>query len=52
MARDAMHTERLNALGWIVIRIWEHQVKRLPDECAAMIAAAVMGSVHAGRPEV
>lgn len=37
-ARDRDTTERLQALGWAVIRVWEHVA---PDQAALVVAAEV-----------
>jgi DNA mismatch endonuclease (patch repair protein) len=39
-ARDRRNDEALAALGWRVVRVWEHES---PDEAAAGIAAVVRG---------
>ena len=38
--RDQKNFLKLRRLGWKVIRIWEHQVERSPDECLARILEA------------
>lgn len=40
MERDRQTTERLEAVGWRVVRIWEHVT---PEEAAAVIVDAVRG---------
>jgi DNA mismatch endonuclease (patch repair protein) len=42
VARDQRIDAALQALGWIVIRVWEHEA---PAQAATRIAAAVQGSV-------
>jgi len=37
--RDAEHTQRLEADGWRVLRLWEHEIKASPTDCARRIAA-------------
>jgi DNA mismatch endonuclease (patch repair protein) len=39
--RDARNHRTLRAQGWIVVRLWEHQIERDLDACMARIAAAV-----------
>jgi DNA mismatch endonuclease (patch repair protein) len=41
--RDADQTRRLEALGWRVCRVWEHEVFEQPMEIAARIESAVHG---------
>jgi DNA mismatch endonuclease (patch repair protein) len=36
--RDAATSERLAAMGWLVMRVWEHEA---PADAAARVAAAV-----------
>ncbi len=36
--RDAKNHRRLRRMGWKVIRIWEHQIRRSPEECLARVA--------------
>lgn len=38
MERDKESTERLEALGWTVLRFWEHED---PERVAALVSAAV-----------
>jgi len=45
--RDARNHRALRAQGWIVVRLWEHQIERSPDACAARILRACAAS--AGR---
>ena len=35
--RDRFVTRQLRKHGWIVLRFWEHQIKRCPDRCAARV---------------
>lgn len=35
--RDARNHRRLRRMGWKVIRIWEHQIKRSPGKCLARV---------------
>ncbi len=39
--RDRLVSKELRSLGWAVIRIWEHEVRRDPDGCVKRVAAAV-----------
>lgn len=36
-ARDRRVRRKLNALGWSVMRLWEHEIIRDPERCAARI---------------
>jgi DNA mismatch endonuclease (patch repair protein) len=42
--RDKAVTGRLEEGGWIVLRFWEHEVKKTPDEVVAKIKA-ILASV-------
>lgn len=35
--RDQAQTSALRELGWTVLRIWEHEVKRHPDRCVELV---------------
>lgn len=37
--RDAENTQWLEAEGWRVLRLWEHEIDASPDDCARRIAA-------------
>ena len=39
--RDQRNIRKLRRQGWLVIRIWEHQLKRNPEQCTARIADAL-----------
>jgi DNA mismatch endonuclease (patch repair protein) len=39
--RDARNLRKLRRKGWVVIRIWEHEVKRDVRRCIDRIEAAV-----------
>ena len=39
--RDVRNRRRLRRMGWTVIRIWEHQIKRSPKECLASVVSLV-----------
>ena len=40
-ARDARVDDDLRRTGWRVVRVWEHEIKHNPNNCAARIAAIV-----------
>lgn len=42
--RDARNHQRLRRMGWKVVRIWEHQIKRSPDECLARVVSILQDS--------
>jgi len=44
-SRDSSSRRRLRRLGWIVIRIWEHQIRSDVVTCAEMIAEVVRSRV-------
>ncbi len=35
--RDAKNNRSLKSMGWKVIRFWEHQVLKRPDQCAIKV---------------
>ena len=37
MARDAEVNKLLTEKGWKVLRLWEHNIKRKPEECVRRI---------------
>jgi len=39
--RDLRNQRRLRRAGWKVIRIWEHQIERHPEQCVARIMACL-----------
>jgi DNA mismatch endonuclease, patch repair protein len=39
--RDVEHSARLKAAGWMVVRIWEHEVEANAEECVDRIERAV-----------
>ncbi len=41
MQRDANATKRLRADGWIVVRLWGHEIEDDPEGCVTRIIAAV-----------
>lgn len=38
IARDARRTRELEALGWTVLRFWEHEVMKSPEMCVKKIS--------------
>lgn len=54
MARDRRVAAELEALGWRVVRLWEHEVRASPDRCAARVERIVRTrlrrSGNAGKP--
>jgi DNA mismatch endonuclease (patch repair protein) len=32
---------RLRRQGWIVVRLWEHQVRRSPEQCLRRVLSAL-----------
>ena len=40
-ARDQRNFRRLRALGWKVIRLWQHEVKRDLEACMARVESAL-----------
>jgi len=43
-ARDRRNFAKLRRAGWIVVRIWEHQLKKNPEQVADRIRALVSAS--------
>ena len=39
-ARDARNLRLLRGLGWKVVKLWEHQVEDVPEECEIRIRKA------------
>ena len=39
--RDRMANRKLRGMGWQVVRIWEHDLKRRPHHCVDRIARAL-----------
>jgi DNA mismatch endonuclease, patch repair protein len=39
--RDARNFRRLRTLGWKVVRLWEHQLKRDPGACMVRVTAVI-----------
>ncbi|HEY2325661.1 MAG TPA: very short patch repair endonuclease [Thermoanaerobaculia bacterium] len=40
--RDACNFRKLRRSGWLVIRIWEHEIERSAETCVARIVTAVL----------
>lgn len=40
-ARDRRNHARLRRAGWVVVRIWEHQLKTAPENCLGRVARAL-----------
>ena len=40
-SRDRRNFALLRRMGWTVVRVWQHQIKRNPDAVAALIEEAV-----------
>ena len=40
-ARDKRDTKALSELGWRVLRLWEHQVQAVPNQCVGIIRQAI-----------
>jgi DNA mismatch endonuclease (patch repair protein) len=41
MARDEAANRALRELGWRVVRLWDFEVRSMPDQCVAQIEAAL-----------
>jgi DNA mismatch endonuclease (patch repair protein) len=41
--KDRQADEQLRAGGWTVVRLWEHEIKRQPDEVIARVRQALGG---------
>ena len=39
--RDLINRRALRRLGWIVIRVWEHNIRRDPESCANVVQNAI-----------
>jgi DNA mismatch endonuclease (patch repair protein) len=42
--RDQRNFRKLRKMGWKVIRIWQHELKRDPESCIARIVSAIEAS--------
>jgi len=40
-ARDARNHRRLRRMGWVVVRVWEHQLARDPAGCLTRVKRAL-----------
>lgn len=41
MRRDKKNELRLNELGWVVLRLWEHELEKDPEECAQRVVSTL-----------
>lgn len=48
-ARDRRTFQKLRRMGWAVVRIWEHQLKRDPDDCVERVEAAIQRQIRGAR---
>ena len=39
MDRDVKNTAQLEAMGWVVIRCWEHEIRQDLDACVERVVA-------------
>ena len=46
--RDRLTTASLRRAGWVVVRVWEHNVKKRPDSCGRRVQRALDGRVSQG----
>lgn len=46
--RDARNIRELRRLGWRIVRLWEHQLKKSPSRCLARVRKAVNEGLAAG----
>lgn len=46
--RDRLTTASLRRAGWLVVRVWEHDVKKRPDSCVRRVQRALDGWVTRG----
>lgn len=44
--RDKLVNQRLTKEGWLVIRLWESEIEKKPDECANIIKQAYLARVN------
>jgi len=47
VARDRKNFQRLRRMGWVVVRVWEHQLARDPDGCVERVEAAIQKQIRA-----
>ena len=45
-ARDVRVRRKLNALGWSVLRLWEHEITRDPGRCAQRVVERLARRSH------
>jgi len=50
--RDQEHRARLEADGWTVLRIWEHEVEADAEACIDSVELAVRGCIKRKQPRV
>lgn len=53
--RDTRNMRHLRRQGWIVVRLWEHQIRRSPDRCLGRVLAALRlrdGTGYSRQPPV
>lgn len=44
MERDRQNTQRLQEMGWVVLRFWESEIRASPQEVTGRVVAALRGS--------
>lgn len=44
MERDRQNTQRLQEMGWIVLRLWESEIRASPSEVTGRVVAALRAS--------
>jgi DNA (cytosine-5)-methyltransferase 1 len=49
-ARDALVSQECRALGWRVVRLWEHEVLKDPEHAIAKVRGAVSGAPERRNP--
>jgi DNA mismatch endonuclease, patch repair protein len=50
--RDARNHRKIRRSGWIVVRLWEHQIKRNPGVCMERITRALLRQAQGSRTKV
>ena len=51
--RDARNMRKLRRLGWRVVRLWEHQIKKTPEQCLVRVSRVFCADAdRSGRPAV
>jgi DNA mismatch endonuclease (patch repair protein) len=48
--RDTRNRRKLRALGWVVIRLWEHEVERDAEACIARITQSLAHACRSVKP--